>query len=272
MFLLPSASFHPMLDIVDVRGPNVPGIVPVPTTLLFMSRVLCDIQCTYCWREEYRDILTEERAFRSYLWGVVLDATLGSCKSLQIAAQVILIMRRAIEVSKKVHAVSEEWNKLLVVWMTPYPTNSSEPASQTEGEFWYEQIAWKVSTLYEQIIPLATALWELSISYCLLIKAFGTTPEARSQAVKTLFVNLSEGQRLLKELGENEPLVEKILKFFYIQTPAKEWITQLDQTLKTVYKIDEYKETTTMVLWTSAGSVWNGAKKLAITFINPANA
>lgn len=269
--LLPATSLHPMLDIVDT-GP-IPNVVPAPSALLFVSRMLFDIHCTYCWREEYREVAAEEKSFRQLLWGVVLDKTLGSSSTLQIAAQVVLIMRRAIEVSKKVHEVYIKWDELLVVWLSPYPTETSTPATnKTECEFLCEQISWKISTLYAQINPLATAIWNLSISYRLLIKAFGTTKKARSKAVKTLFVNLAAHEQLLKELRDNKPLVENILRFFYIRTPADEWINQLDETVKTIYKVQAIPATAATTVGNAAGIALYRAKVLVQTFLNPASA
>lgn len=267
--LLPSRSFHPMLDVVDT-APQVPGVVPAPPALFFLSRMLFDMHCIYCRRQEYREVLSEDHKFRNRLWGEVLDKTLGSFPALQVAAQIILIMRRAIEVSKKVHAVYIEWDKLVIIWMSPYPVDSSPPPTQkTEMEFLCEQVSWKISTLYAQIVPLAWALWELSISYRLLIKAFGTTAKARSKAVKTLFVNLAEHEKLLVELRDNEPLVGKILTFFHINTPAKKWITQLDETVKTLRKVNTITTTGITAAGNMTTTVYYRARMVLKTFLKP---
>lgn len=235
-----SPSFNAILDSVDITNHrSLCNQVPIPSVLLIGTKILCRFHCLYCWQMEYRDVFLRTRSFRLYLVGNAVNLVMGSSGALQIAAQMVLIVRRIVDAINQTQVVYLAWNQLLVAWICPC---TIEPTpDQTEWSLQLERLTWKLSLLSVEMGPLLWALWGLSVRYRLVLEGFSMTPAARSEAVNMLFVNgdrlanrFATHASLLLELREQKLLVQKILGLFHVDTSADDWIDTVEKDLQIV--------------------------------------
>lgn len=206
----------------------VPNKAVVPLVVFTCSTVLSSIHDAAVFRMEYNERVSLENT-KALTSGFVINGLFGSSKNLQNAAQILFILRNSLDVAEFSKRVTLAWHNLFVVWVSIPEVPIT--ASQTEWEIQYNQAMWKLSALYKELIPFVTALWNLSIRYCLLLKAFKVSP---AEAIQTLPINLgvlSKQGSLVEGLKNHEALTQKILKLCDVSMPAKEWIKQVEEAL-----------------------------------------
>lgn len=222
-------------DIDMFHYSHVPNTVVLPPFFFTGCKIVSSIHDADAFRARYCEIVAVEHR-TALTGGFILNKLFGSSTTLRNAAQILLILRRALDLTEHCNRVCLAWHKLFVVWVSvPAVTITKD---QTEWDIQYNQAMWKLNALYDKLIPFVTALWELSISHRLLIESFKASSD---EAIQTLPVNLrllSKKGSLVEGLKAHEQLTQKILTLFHVQTPAKEWVAQVEDALKhadTVY-------------------------------------